>query len=49
MIVGGRLNEDDGGDLPVDVSGELAALGFAPALEVEDAARLLGATAVQGA
>ncbi len=49
VIVGGRLNEDDGGELPVDVSDELAALGFAPALEVEDAARLLGATAVRGA
>ena len=49
VIVGGRLNEDVGGDLPVDVSAELEALGFAPALEVEDAARLLGATAVRGA
>ena len=49
VIVGGRLNEDEGGDLPVDVSAELAALGFAPALEVEEAARLLGATAVRGA
>ena len=48
VIVGGRLNEDEGGDLPVDVSAELAALGFAPALEVEEAARLLGATAVRG-
>jgi methylmalonyl-CoA mutase cobalamin-binding domain/chain len=48
VIVGGRLNEDQGGDLPVDVSAELEALGFAPALEVEEAARLLGATAVSG-
>jgi methylmalonyl-CoA mutase cobalamin-binding domain/chain len=48
VIVGGRLNEDEGGDLPVDVSAELEALGFAPALEVEEAARLLGATAVRG-
>lgn len=48
VIVGGRLNEDEGGDLPVDVSAELEALGFAPALEIEDAARLLGATAVGG-
>jgi methylmalonyl-CoA mutase cobalamin-binding subunit len=43
VIVGGRLNEDVGGDLPIDVSGELESLGVAPALEVEDAARLLGA------
>jgi methylmalonyl-CoA mutase cobalamin-binding subunit len=41
VIVGGRLNEDTGGDLPVDVSGELRALGFAPVTEVEEAARLL--------
>ena len=48
VIVGGRLNEDVGGELPIDVSTELAALGFAPALEVEDAARLLGAATVRG-
>jgi methylmalonyl-CoA mutase cobalamin-binding subunit len=43
VIVGGRLNEDLGDDLPVDVADDLRALGFAPALEVEDAARLLAA------
>ena len=41
VIVGGRLNEDTGGELPVDVADDLRGLGFAPALEVEDAARLL--------
>ncbi len=42
VIVGGRLNEDTGGELPIDVSGDLRALGFEPAAEIEDAARLLG-------
>jgi methylmalonyl-CoA mutase cobalamin-binding subunit len=41
VIVGGRLNEDLGDELPVDVADDLRELGFAPALEVEDAARLL--------
>jgi methylmalonyl-CoA mutase cobalamin-binding domain/chain len=41
VIVGGRLNEDTGGELPVDVSHELRELGFAPVVEVEEAARLL--------
>jgi methylmalonyl-CoA mutase cobalamin-binding domain/chain len=48
VIVGGRLNEDLGGELPVDVTADLAALGFAPAADVEDAARLLGAATVGG-
>ncbi len=43
VIVGGRLNEDTGLDLPVDVSDDLRALGFSPAREVEDAAALLAA------
>jgi methylmalonyl-CoA mutase cobalamin-binding domain/chain len=43
VIVGGRLNEDTGGDLPVDVTDDVRRLGFAAALDVEDAVRLLAA------
>ena len=42
MIVGGRLNQDTGGDSPVDVSDDLRALGLQPAATLADAARLLG-------
>ena len=44
VIVGGKLNQDTGGDSPVDVTDELRALGLLPAATLTDAARLLGDT-----
>ena len=42
MIMGGRPDQDLGGDSPVDVAGELRALGLGPAGTLEQACRLLG-------
>ena len=42
VIVGGRLNQDTGGDSPGDVADDLRALGLQPAATLADAARLLG-------
>jgi methylmalonyl-CoA mutase cobalamin-binding domain/chain len=42
VIIGGKLNEDTGGDSPVDVADDLRALGLQPAATLSDAARLLG-------
>ena len=44
VIIGGRLNQDAGGDSPVDVADDLRALGLQPAATLADAARLLGGT-----
>jgi methylmalonyl-CoA mutase cobalamin-binding subunit len=41
VIVGGKLNQDTGGDVPVDVVEDLRALGLQPAATLADAARLL--------
>ena len=41
VIIGGKLNQDTGGDVPVDVTADLAALGLLPATTLADAARLL--------
>jgi hypothetical protein len=41
VIIGGRLNQDTGGDVPVDVVDDLRALGLQPAATLADAARLL--------
>ncbi|SER39708.1 cobalamin B12-binding domain-containing protein [Microlunatus flavus] len=42
VIMGGRLNQDLGGDSPVEVTDELRALGLTPAATLEEACRLLG-------
>ncbi|GAA3565199.1 hypothetical protein GCM10022197_21200 [Microlunatus spumicola] len=42
VIIGGKLNQDTGGDSPVDVVEDLRALGLQPAATLSDAARLLG-------
>ncbi len=44
VVIGGRLNEDDGGPLPVDVTDDLRALGLEPAHAVEDVGRALAAS-----
>ncbi len=41
VIMGGRLNEDTGGESPVDVVDDLVALGLAPVSTLADAYRLL--------
>ncbi len=43
VIIGGRLNQDLGGDSPVEVVHELRALGLHPVETLGDACRLLGA------
>lgn len=42
VIIGGRLNQDLGGDSPVEVVEDLRALGLRPAATLEEACRLLG-------
>ena len=44
VIIGGKLNQDTGGDSPVDVTDELRALGLQPAATLSEAARLLRGT-----
>lgn len=46
VIMGGRLNQDTGGDAPVDVAEDLRRLGLLPAATLEEACRLLAAPAV---
>ena len=41
VIIGGKLNQDTGGDVPVDVVDDLRALGLQPAATLGEAARLL--------
>jgi methylmalonyl-CoA mutase cobalamin-binding subunit len=41
VIMGGRLNQDLGGEAPVEVADDLRALGLHPAATVEEACRLL--------
>ena len=41
VIIGGKLNQDAGGDVPVDVVEDLRALGLQPAVTLADACRLL--------
>jgi hypothetical protein len=48
VIIGGRLNEDLGGLVPVSVEADLRALGFDVAAEIEDAVLLLEACAGEG-
>ena len=43
VIIGGKLNQDLGGDSPVEVADDLRALGLLPAATLAEAARLLGA------
>jgi methylmalonyl-CoA mutase cobalamin-binding subunit len=43
VIVGGKLNQDLGGDSPVEVADDLRALGLLPAATLAEAAGLLGA------
>ena len=42
VIIGGKLNQDLGGDSPVEVADDLRALGLLPAATLAEAARLLG-------
>ena len=41
VIIGGKLNEDTGGEVPVDVVDELRALGLHPAATLSEASRVL--------
>ena len=41
VVIGGKLNQDLGGDSPVEVAGELRALGLHPAATLAEACRLL--------
>ena len=46
VIMGGRLNQDLGGEAPVEVAEDLRALGLHPAASLEEACRLLARKAV---
>ena len=41
VIICSKLNQDTGGDVPVDVGEDLRALGLQPAVTLADACRLL--------
>ncbi len=44
VIMGGRLNQDLGGDSPVEVGDDLRALGLHPAATLEEAVGMLART-----